>query len=157
MRRQLWQQMVAIKGCIPWMTIGDFNCVLHYDEKKGRKIPSTIATEEFHKALDDYELSEVQYSGAWFTLCNNCQGRGSILSKIDRVFYNSEWELKFAEWRVKIMARVGSDHSLLFGHIVTVPKPSNNPFKFNVVWINHQSFMDIVRRSWSQEMGGPLC
>lgn len=71
LRRQLWRQLLAVKGCTPWMVIRDFNCVLHYDEKKGGRTPSTIAMEEFQKDTEDGELTEVQYSGARFTWCNN--------------------------------------------------------------------------------------
>lgn len=75
LRRELWQQLEAVKGSMPWVVFGDFNCVLHYDEKHGGRIPSSIAIEEFQKAIDDCELVEAQYSGLRFTWCNNRQGR----------------------------------------------------------------------------------
>lgn len=94
---------------------------------------------EFQEALDNCDLSEVQYSGSKFSWCNNQPGRCRILSQIDRMFTNNMWDMNFVEWRVKVHPRVISDHALMLGYSITVPKPSNVPFKFNASWINHQN------------------
>lgn len=79
LRRSLWLHMKANKGCHPWVTLRDFNCVMQYADKKGGELPSANAMEEFQQALEDCELMETQYVGSHFTWCNNRKGRNKII------------------------------------------------------------------------------
>ncbi|XP_026442693.1 uncharacterized protein LOC113342339 [Papaver somniferum] len=65
-RRRLWSQLSAVDTTTPWLIMGDFNCVLRQDEKKG---------------------------GREFTLTNGQSGVGRILSKLDRAIINEPWEV----------------------------------------------------------------
>lgn len=47
LRRELWQHLHNIFGNIQGIVIGDFNCILRYDEKKGGTIVSLRSMAEF--------------------------------------------------------------------------------------------------------------
>lgn len=59
--------MTTLKGPVPWIIMGDFNCVLKYEGKRGGRLPSAVALTELQKAVDERELVEVGYSGGNFT------------------------------------------------------------------------------------------
>lgn len=88
MRRELWQQMEAMKCSRPWLVLGDFNCVLQYAEKKGGRMPSLVAIQEFREAMDRCELVEADTIGTKFSWSNNKEERDRIISRIDRAFTN---------------------------------------------------------------------
>ncbi|XP_026420116.1 uncharacterized protein LOC113316107 [Papaver somniferum] len=69
-RRSLWQQLVSSGGGIPWLVIGDFNCILRLDEKKGGLEPRSSAINEFSDWLDDNSLFEADALGSKFTWTN---------------------------------------------------------------------------------------
>lgn len=155
-RRDLWSQLQDLKGVGPWVIVGDFNGVLRYEEKKGGRLPSIIAMDEFQQALDSCQMKEAQYVGATkFTWCNNRKGRQRIISKVDRAFCNNEWENQFLDWRVRALPRIGSDHSPLFGACILVSKPAHTPFRFNSFWVSHETFFSTVKECWCQPVKGP--
>lgn len=80
MTRCLWQQLEVVKNVQPWLVIGDFNCVLQYSEKKGGRIPCTLAIREFREALDACELVEAISIGANYSWPNNRRGRKNSFS-----------------------------------------------------------------------------
>ncbi|XP_026433532.1 uncharacterized protein LOC113330952 [Papaver somniferum] len=63
-RRRLWSQLSAVDTTTPWLIMGDFNCVLRQDEKKGSRE---------------------------FTWTNGQSGVSRILSKLDRAIINEPW------------------------------------------------------------------
>lgn len=43
----LWKQLGLGFTFIPWLNIGDFNCILRLDKKKGGMIPKVVCINEF--------------------------------------------------------------------------------------------------------------
>ena len=60
--------------------LGDFNAVLHPDERIGGEKPQNAEMNEFAKCLEECELQEVRSTSAFFTWTNK-----SVWSKIDRM------------------------------------------------------------------------
>ncbi|OVA16430.1 hypothetical protein BVC80_243g41 [Macleaya cordata] len=54
-----------------WLAIGDFNCVLRIDEKKGGLAPKASAMNDFWDCLHDCNLLESKSSGLKYSWCNN--------------------------------------------------------------------------------------
>ncbi|KAF5176565.1 Dnase i-like superfamily protein [Thalictrum thalictroides] len=99
-------------------------------------------------------LRESPSSGNNVTWCSNQLGRRRIVARLDRALYNLAWIAKFSGWKFKVFESLGSDHSPLFGEPCSCPKPCNIPFKFNMCWTDHVSFLSTVKESWEQPMGG---
>ncbi|XP_026448006.1 uncharacterized protein LOC113348446 [Papaver somniferum] len=128
-RRSLWQQLNLQDESIPWLVMGDFNCILRLDEKNGGLEPRTSAINEFSDWLDDNNLFEADSLGSKFTWTNSQSGTNRIISKLDRVVINAACLAKFENWRCKALSREVSDHSTLLGYPFVVPRPKRAPFR----------------------------
>ncbi|XP_026433635.1 uncharacterized protein LOC113331064 [Papaver somniferum] len=128
-RRRLWSQLSAVDTTTPWLIMGDFNCVLRQDVKKG---------------------------GREFTWTNGQSGVSRILSKLDRSIINEPWLSKFLNWRCKalprevlIIQRLLGFHSLLRGLGVLL-------FVSKKMWFSHPDFLRMVEDSWKTPVYGNL-
>ncbi|XP_026448425.1 uncharacterized protein LOC113348777 [Papaver somniferum] len=83
-RRSLWQQLVSSGDDIPWLVIGDFNCILRLDEKKGGLEPRTSAINELSDWLDDNSLFEADALGSKFTWMNRQSDPKELLFEFKR-------------------------------------------------------------------------
>ncbi|XP_026450923.1 uncharacterized protein LOC113351073 [Papaver somniferum] len=98
-RRRLWQQLSLHDLTVPWLIMGDFNCVLHGDEKKGGHEPRPSCINEFSDWMDNNNLFEADSLGCKLPWTNGQSGTRHILSKLDRAIINEAWITKFANWR----------------------------------------------------------
>ncbi|XP_026445235.1 uncharacterized protein LOC113345774 [Papaver somniferum] len=87
-RRTLWNQLDMGDQRVPWLVIGDFNCVLRNEEKKGGAVLRTSVVNEFSDWLDDNSLFEEESLGSKFTWSNRQSGVRRIISRLDRAVIN---------------------------------------------------------------------
>ncbi|XP_026382114.1 uncharacterized protein LOC113277170 [Papaver somniferum] len=66
-RRSLWRQLDMGSFQVSWLEIGDFNCVIRNEEKKGSAAPRTAVVNEFSDWMDDNSLFEAESLGCKFT------------------------------------------------------------------------------------------
>ncbi|XP_062114518.1 uncharacterized protein LOC133825618 [Humulus lupulus] len=113
----------------PWLTVGDFNAVFHFDDRAGGK---TISVAEIHDSTA--WLAQIQMAGWW----------GRVYSKIDHAFSNENW----AEFQWD----VNSDHCYC---LIKTHKHGNlgtKPFRFFNLWIAHRGFKEVVSSNWNKPM-----
>ncbi|XP_074292480.1 uncharacterized protein LOC141619355 [Silene latifolia] len=93
-RRELWRYLVQMKAsCMdPWLVMGDFNNVLHFDERIGSNITSA-ETREFQECMKMCGLYDLIVTGAYYTWNNKQAGECRVFSRIDRVMANDSWIL----------------------------------------------------------------
>lgn len=91
----------------PWVILGDFNCVENLDERIGS--PMRLAKVQ---PLRDYmyNVHDVKHHGRLFTWTNKQAGDNRVISKIDRVLGNDQWEDKFPNSLVHFLAEEEYDH-----------------------------------------------
>ncbi|XP_026443169.1 uncharacterized protein LOC113343061 [Papaver somniferum] len=63
--------------------MGDFNCVLRNDEKKGGREPRTSVINDFSDWMDDNDLFEADFLGSKFTWANGQSGDPEDISKLN--------------------------------------------------------------------------
>ncbi|XP_026443730.1 uncharacterized protein LOC113343831 [Papaver somniferum] len=153
-RRELWRQLNLGDQQVPWLVIGDFNCVLQNEEKKGGGIPNTDVVNEFSDWIDDNNLFEAELLGSKFTWSNRQSGVRRIISKIDRAVINEYWLNRFENWRCKALPRQVSDHSPLIGYTFVNTRPRRSPFRVQKMWFSHPYFMRMVQESWNDPLEG---
>ncbi|KAF9622947.1 hypothetical protein IFM89_035378 [Coptis chinensis] len=154
-RRQLWQDLSHICSLqIPTLIIGDFNSYLSTTEKKGGRWPSSTAMGDFREWMDNNFMLEAPCSGLFYTWSNKRRGSKRIMGRLDRAFYNKEWQDSFPNWGLKAVARLCSDHAPLIGWHESIPKPRNAPFKFFNMWLSHSDFMAVVKNSCEEYIEG---
>ncbi|XP_026438062.1 uncharacterized protein LOC113336627 [Papaver somniferum] len=62
-RKRLWRQLGLGFISIPWLVLGDFNCVLRLEEKKGGRPIKEVYMNEFRSWISDNGLVEVDAIG----------------------------------------------------------------------------------------------
>ena len=67
-----------------WCIQGDFNAVLHPEDRIGGEEVKHIEVTDFRTCLEDCELVEVRSTSAYYTWINK-----TMWSRIDRVLANS--------------------------------------------------------------------
>ncbi|XP_026428612.1 uncharacterized protein LOC113324504 [Papaver somniferum] len=80
-RRRLWSQLSVVDSTTSWLVIGDFNCVLQNDEKKGGRDVLTSSINEFSDWMEGNGLFEADSLGFNFTWTNGQSGVRRIISK----------------------------------------------------------------------------
>ncbi|KAF6142722.1 hypothetical protein GIB67_018433 [Kingdonia uniflora] len=157
-KKGLLDDMESIENLnLPWLAIGDFNCIRSWDERSGGTGPLPCSITDFNDCIDACSLTESFSSGLKYSWCNNQKGRARILRRLDGALYNNAWISKFDGWSCKYLPRDISDHSALVGSTQCIPKASNIPFRFLTGWVTVSSFRDLVINSWSKSLlGDPL-
>ncbi|XP_026399788.1 uncharacterized protein LOC113295676 [Papaver somniferum] len=142
-------KLSAVDSTTPWLVIGDFNCVLRNEEKKGGRETLTSSANQFSDWMEENSLFEADSLGSKFTWTNGQSGVRRIINKLDRAIINEPWLTKFSNWRCKALPREVSDHSTLIGYPFVSPRPRRAPFRIQKMWFTHPDFLRMVEASWN--------
>ncbi|XP_060217032.1 uncharacterized protein LOC132644455 [Lycium barbarum] len=137
---------------IPWVVLGDFNAVLHAEDRIGGTPVTYAEIVDFQLCLDTCGLVELPTNGGKYTWTDNQDER--IFSRIDWVFINGEWMDDMPECRANILPAGVSDHCPI---VVQMVKQINKPrraFKFYNVWCQHPDFHKVVEDGWRTGIAG---
>ena len=95
-------------------------------------------------------------SGRQYTWANWLQT--PTYEKVDRMLMATEWEEKFLLSNVIALARDIQDHTpLLLSTGDSCSNFNQRQFKFELVWLLHDGFMDMVKEVWeSVDLGSTL-
>jgi hypothetical protein len=76
--------------------------------------------------------------------------------KLDRVFMDSAWELKFALVSVRVLPRIEVllDHPPILISTGTPSSQRRRPFKFELGWLLRDGFLDMVKKVWQNPVAG---
>ncbi|XP_058071142.1 uncharacterized protein LOC131220197 [Magnolia sinica] len=121
--RLLWDSLTSMVAGFsgPWLVAADFNAILDPFERIGSKIFDLASSSKFRDAIDAAGLLDTSFIGNSFTQSNNRSG----------------------------VAKMNSDYSPL---IFDFPKPlfsTPRPFRFQRMWLLHDSFLKVVEEVWS--------
>jgi exonuclease III len=135
----------------PWLCLGDFNEILTTDEKCGGATRPQTCMDQFRDALDSCGLGDLGYVGDKFTWRNNCHNvDGYICERLDRATGNSEWCLKFPNFRVINGNPRHSDHRPV---IVETEVEERIPravsiFRFEARWVREEGCDEVIEAAW---------
>uniref|UniRef100_A0A803MJW7 Uncharacterized protein n=1 Tax=Chenopodium quinoa TaxID=63459 RepID=A0A803MJW7_CHEQI len=80
----------AISG-VAWLMSGDFNVVLHSNDRVNGNAVSNAETVDFDHFLTSTGLAELQSVGHYFSWTSKGLGNSRIMSRIDRALENACW------------------------------------------------------------------
>ncbi|XP_011100436.1 uncharacterized protein LOC105178624 [Sesamum indicum] len=157
-RRSMWEKLSDLgQGpSMPWLIMGDFNCVKSPEEKQLGVAPTWYELKDFVDCCITLGLLDVPTTGCYYTWYSNNESN-PVWCKLDRVLYNNEW----LEAGLHCSAHFNppgclSDHSpgivSIFGHAPTKPKP----FRFFNMWADHPDFLATVEARWNLSVEGTL-
>ncbi|XP_075479011.1 uncharacterized protein LOC142519881 [Primulina tabacum] len=112
-RRESWRllQTIAAASNLPWCVIGDFNDLLHTEDKRGLVDHPEWLFRGFRDTINECALQELKLQGYPFTWFR-CRGKpNAIEERLDRAFGNSEWMTLFPEAQLLNLIASISDHS----------------------------------------------
>lgn len=154
LRDALWLYLQKLGRLITmsWLLVGDFNQVLHPDEKRGGRPITSTQTLSMWEMVDDCQLVDLGFSGPKFTWTNNRVGSARIRERLDRAFCNQSWRQRFLNHGIRHLPRIGSDHHpiLITPAPVSVPSLRHTSFKMLDMWYRHPTFESLIQQIWQE-------
>lgn len=128
----------------PWLTLGDFNQVLHPNEySKAVNLNVDRRIREFRQCLLDSDLSDHSFQGNTFTWWNKSKRR-PLTKKIDRIPVNDMWFDSFPS----AVAFFGSPDFSYHASLSVVLDPQSHkqsrPFKFYNFLLKNVDFLPLI-------------
>ncbi|XP_010445958.1 PREDICTED: uncharacterized protein LOC104728708 [Camelina sativa] len=100
--------------------------------------------------MNDLSLIDIGFKGSKFTWRRGREERTYVAKRLDRVLCCANTHLKWQEATVTHLPFFSSDHAPLYLQLSPVVKgdPQRRPFCFEVAWMQHESFKDLLVTSW---------
>ncbi|KAA3460755.1 reverse transcriptase [Gossypium australe] len=139
---------------LPWLVMGDFNEILYSFEKEEGLPKDERRMEIFCKTLEDCQLEDIGYSGAWFTWERGKFVENNVRERLDRGVANEKWKPLFPKCSILHLSQSLSDHCPLFLN-TTDDKfiARSSQFKFEARWIMESSLEGVIKASWNSNTG----
>ncbi|KAH9715526.1 putative reverse transcriptase/RNA-dependent DNA polymerase [Citrus sinensis] len=98
-KKHTWMLLrrLAVLSSSPWLCCGDFNEILHLDEKRGGNDRNVNLINDFREGLRDCGLKDVGYRGCAFTWNNGRYGKGFVEERLDRFVCSKAWSDRFVD------------------------------------------------------------
>ncbi|RYQ86962.1 hypothetical protein Ahy_B10g106568 [Arachis hypogaea] len=142
-KNSMWEELSYIAGLcqVPFCYLGDFNEILHMEERKGTTSLSASA-EDFRTWINDMELIDLALNDRKYTWF-----RGQSCSHIDRSLVSLGWLDAYLETRLRGGPRGLSDHCPL---IMEDSRKFDGPRPFQSLdsWFTHEGFLRMVKEEW---------
>ena len=151
-RAKWWEQLQRLdpgEQC-PWLCCGDFNDLLYNFEKKGGRARSLMSLVDFQNFMLKCNMEDLGAKGMEFTWANQRMETAHIKERLDRAVCNTKWRESHQCAQVCNLEPIGSDHSPLIIHFQYSTLRRSKEFKFELNWIDHEEFDDLVSRTWEK-------
>ncbi|XP_020693467.1 uncharacterized protein LOC110107530, partial [Dendrobium catenatum] len=158
-RRSLWASINSCRDAeIPLLAIGDFNCILSQDDKKGgRPFRTSAASLDMEEFIRTNDLVDPGFLGPKFTWSNNKDGLSKIWARLDRCFISTSLLEVHQEFEVRHLLRLASDHCPLLCSLSTPSRFQRSAWiRFEDMWLSYPAAGRIVSKCWHwAPPGGP--
>ncbi|KAL7263003.1 hypothetical protein ACSBR1_001215 [Camellia fascicularis] len=159
-RKSLWDDLEDTTKSMnkAWLVVGDFNDYANHSERRSFS-PSQNLTQRFTKRVNNCNLLDLGSVGPRFTWTNNRQGIANTLERLGRAMSNEQWRALFPAGIVRTFPRTYSDHSplIVYTQGMHPSTPQNRPFRFEVAWLCHPNFTEVVQKSWFKKRSLLAC
>lgn len=159
-RRPLWDYISSHSLAFshtPWILLGDFNSIMHSDQREGGATSWLSHSEDFQQAAHLAQLIVIPYQGLKFTWHNGQNSAQNIQKKLDWVLGNSSLIQCWPSTSATFLPRTVSDHSAAVVMFWPPMKPKSFQFKFLNLWTSRDEFLPTVSQAWNIEvLGDPM-
>jgi reverse transcriptase-like protein/endonuclease/exonuclease/phosphatase family protein len=143
-RNSMYESLKEVLGSIgkPILLLGDFNEILHPQERQGQ-FRYEASMRDFVEWVEDLHFIDVPLLGIRFTW-----GRMESQSRIDRCLCNNEWFIRYPDMQLEGLKRSFSDHNPL---LLSLKKKENwgpKPFRAYDSWFLNPEFKKFLCREW---------
>ncbi|XP_069155672.1 uncharacterized protein [Solanum lycopersicum] len=130
---------------------------LPVDRDRLAGVPVTLNDiRDFEECVKDMGITEVQWKGNYYTWSNKQIGNARIASRIDRASGNDTWMDKWGHAAMEYGNLGVSDHSPMHLLLHQSYHQIRVSFKFFNVWIEHDSFLELMDKVWKQKKGSEV-
>ena len=137
---------------------GDLNVTLAAEEKKGGSPVRDPAREWVEDIILDWELEDIKPSRGKFTWMNKRRAPSHIAARLDRFLVQSSFLTFDLMAASKIFPIYTLDHKPTLLELSMGKKLGPIPFRFSLIWIQQEGFMDVVSTAWNRQIhGSPFC
>jgi len=109
---------------------------------------------DFGNFLSNLEVTDLNFSGCFYTWNNKSEGSGFVARKLDRVMVNEAWICKFGRTCVEFPPGGISDHSPAVISVGSLISFGPKPFKFFNYWLDNKDYMAWISDCWNQDVQG---
>ncbi|KAF5443558.1 hypothetical protein F2P56_036105, partial [Juglans regia] len=140
----------------PWLVGGDFNELLHFNEKRGGRPRSENQMEAFRNVIFDCSLRDLGFRGPKYTWCNGRAGSRAISERLDRFLGNNQFCALFPQFVVRHGMAAYSDHLPVWFDSEELEKRNKAPklFRFEAMWVGVEQCSQIINRVWHTDGNG---
>lgn len=132
------------------MVCGDFNEIVHSDEKLSWKDRDAEQMSAFRETLSRCGLFDLGFVGPRFTWCNGRFGEQCTLIRLDRMVTNEAWSQVFPDVKVHHVPMSSSDHCLLALFLKKDQQriEGKKHFFFKAMWTREEECKEMVELAW---------
>lgn len=131
---------------------GDFNQVMHQDEKWGGRPINPTRANSFSTYMHNCRLLDLGFKGSKFTWSNHRKSNGLLLEWLDRGLANHQWSSLYPHAHILHLPWTFSDHNPLHLQLdKNSPKSSPKLFKLETFWTSHLEFRSIVSNCYKED------
>ncbi|KAK4262419.1 hypothetical protein QN277_027981 [Acacia crassicarpa] len=157
LKGRLWADLfrLSTESSNPWAVIGDFNDILHVDERSGGADANLFRMRLFHDRIFACGLSDMGFCGPKFTWRGPKNGNHlRLFERLDRALANTNFLSCFSECYLQVLPRTTfSDHNplcLCFGNNSGL-QAGGKPFRFEAMWLTHDNYGEFLSNNWPAE------
>jgi exonuclease III len=141
-------EMISLSNVVygPWLILGDFNLIRVPADKNNNNFNRALA-DAFNAMIHAMALFELPLLDRLYTWTNGQEW--PILARLDRAFFNHEWNSSFPMSSLTSLPRPTSDHVPI---VVTASTkiPCNPCFRFENAWLLDTSFLPSTIPHWNR-------
>ncbi|KAL4367600.1 hypothetical protein GQ457_05G015000 [Hibiscus cannabinus] len=164
LKYKTWELIDRLRSVstLPWLLGGDFNEILHDNEKQGGRRRNPTFISNFRDCLSRNEIFDCKPSHGWFTWTYTTRFNPSsvIRERLDRFLASTSWFTDFASFDVRTEFSDASDHCILVldtnfesSHMHS---PSSGSFHFEDCWASLPDCVSTVQKTWNSTPGSVL-
>ncbi|KAK9705303.1 hypothetical protein RND81_07G046600 [Saponaria officinalis] len=152
-RIPLWDFLRGISTPLPWLVVGDFNCVRSTTERISSSPPDLHPMLAFNDALYAVGLDDIATHGCRLTWTNKQDDCDRKWMRLDRAVTNATWHSSFPAYVDALPVGV-SDHSPIVVTLCAPDSPRPKPFRFLNCWAQDSAFLPMVTEAWAEDVRG---
>lgn len=131
----------------PWFITGDFNDIIHGDEKEGGPPRPEGSFSDLRSFMSSCDLYDLKHTG------NFLSWRGKrhthlVRCRLDRAMANSEWALAYPSGRSEYLRFEGSDHRPLVTSFDPIKKTRKGLFRYDRSLKDNIEVKNLVIEAW---------
>ncbi|KAL5738018.1 hypothetical protein ACOSP7_030779 [Xanthoceras sorbifolium] len=153
-RTDSWELLRRLKAVnrLPWLCGGDFNELLHNEEKLGGNERTGPGMFNFRSIVELCDVVDLGFSGPLFTWNNKRGGSRNVQERLDRFFATSQWVNLFSGIKVEHLGFMFSDHRPISAKFVcggsNICGGRDRKFRFEPFWLKDEECYSVICSAW---------